>query len=129
MARPSFVPARGEVWYSDANSGFYALRIAPEVWPFAAAARSPVRCRSKRRFTIHLKNPPGDHVRSARVTVDGKRVRVLPGRRKFRARIDLRGKRRKTVVVRVRAVTRSGRVVREKRRYRTCRPGRARGGA
>ncbi|MFL5846037.1 MAG: LVIVD repeat-containing protein [Solirubrobacteraceae bacterium] len=124
MSRPSFVPARGEIWYSDANSGFYALRVAKGVWPFPAKASTPpVRCRSKRVFTIHLKNPRGDHLRSARVTVDGKRVRVRKGSPKFRVRVDLRGKGRKTVVVRVRAVTRSGRVVRETRRYRTCRAG------
>ena len=50
-------------------------------------------------------------------------MKVIRGTPKFRVRIDLRGKPRKTVVVRVRAVTRSGRVVREVRRYRTCRPG------
>ena len=122
MSSPSFVPERSEIWYSDANSGFYALKVAKGVWPFPAKAAPPVRCASARVFTIHLKNPNGDHLRSARVTVDGKRVRVRRGR-KFTARVDLRGKPRKIVVVRVRAVTRSGKVVRETRRYRTCRPG------
>jgi len=32
------VPERGEVWYSDGNSGFYALKATNGVWPFPAAA-------------------------------------------------------------------------------------------
>jgi len=42
MSSPSFAPERGEIWYSDGNTGFYALRITNGVWPFAdtAAAES-----------------------------------------------------------------------------------------
>jgi hypothetical protein len=36
MSRPSFVPERGEIWYSDGNSGFYAVRVAHGLWPFKA---------------------------------------------------------------------------------------------
>ncbi len=35
MSSPSFVPERGEIWYSDGFSGFYALRVTNGVWPFA----------------------------------------------------------------------------------------------
>jgi hypothetical protein len=35
MSQPAFAPERGEIWYSDGNSGFYALRMDPAVWPFA----------------------------------------------------------------------------------------------
>jgi hypothetical protein len=38
MSRPSFDPARGEIWYSDGNSGFYALHVTGGVWPFRSAA-------------------------------------------------------------------------------------------
>ena len=34
MSAPAFVPARGEIWYSDGNSGFYAVRLRRGVWPF-----------------------------------------------------------------------------------------------
>jgi hypothetical protein len=34
MASPSFVPKRGEIWYSDGYSGFYAIRLTNGVWPF-----------------------------------------------------------------------------------------------
>jgi len=33
MSQPAFVPRRREVWYTDATSGFYALRLAERVWP------------------------------------------------------------------------------------------------
>jgi hypothetical protein len=37
MASPSFVPERGEVWYSDGNSGFYNVRLTNGVWRPRAA--------------------------------------------------------------------------------------------
>ncbi len=105
MARPTFVRERGEIWYSDANSGFYALRVDKGVWPFAKP-----RCVSRRVFDLRVR------LRTARVTVDGKRVTVRRGR----ARIDLRGKPRRTVTVRIAGRTAAGRAVSETRRYRTC---------
>jgi hypothetical protein len=42
MSAPAFAPERGEVWYSDGFSGFFAVRVTNGVWPFAAAgAPSP----------------------------------------------------------------------------------------
>ncbi len=35
MSAPAFAPSRGEIWYSDGNSGFYAVRLTNGVWPFA----------------------------------------------------------------------------------------------
>ena len=37
MSAPTFVPERGEIWYVDGNSGFYALRATNGVWPFGSA--------------------------------------------------------------------------------------------
>ena len=37
FASPTFVPERREIWYSDGNSGFYALRVTNNAWPVAAA--------------------------------------------------------------------------------------------
>ena len=34
MSSPSFVPERGEIWYSDGFQGFYAVRLTNGVWPF-----------------------------------------------------------------------------------------------
>ena len=36
MSSPAFAPERGEIWYSDGNSGFYALRLTNGVWPFTS---------------------------------------------------------------------------------------------
>ena len=36
MASPTFAPERDEIWYSDGNSGFYALRLTNGMWPGGA---------------------------------------------------------------------------------------------
>ncbi len=36
MSSPSFVPERGEIWYSDGNSGFYVVKLTNGVWPFTS---------------------------------------------------------------------------------------------
>ena len=58
MSAPAFVPARGEVWYSDGNTGFYALRVTNGVWPGAGAAAPPTRARAclSRRAPIGPRN-------------------------------------------------------------------------
>jgi hypothetical protein len=33
LSQPAFAPERREVWYTDAISGFYAVRLPPRVWP------------------------------------------------------------------------------------------------
>ena len=38
MSSPAFDPGSGEVWYSDGNTGFYALKMADGVWPFPRGA-------------------------------------------------------------------------------------------
>jgi hypothetical protein len=38
MSAPAFVPERGEIWYSDGFSGFYAVRFLNGVWPFTTAS-------------------------------------------------------------------------------------------
>jgi hypothetical protein len=47
MSAPAFVPERGEIWYADGTSGFYALRVTNNLWPFpavqAATARPPAK--------------------------------------------------------------------------------------
>ncbi len=34
MSSPSFVPERGEIWYSDGFQGFFAVELTNDVWPF-----------------------------------------------------------------------------------------------
>jgi hypothetical protein len=58
------------------------------------------------------------------VWVAGKRVRVVRRHGRWTARVDLRGVRKGRFRVRAVIVTRSGRRVIDRRRYRTCVPGR-----
>jgi ABC-2 type transport system ATP-binding protein len=78
------------------------------------------RCASRRRFFIHPRAPRHGRLASARVTVGGKRVKVTRSHGRLRALVDLRGKARRTVTVKIVARTGTGRVIRETRRYRTC---------
>jgi hypothetical protein len=41
MSKPDFDPARGEVWYSDAASGFWAVHLNKSVWPQGAPGSKP----------------------------------------------------------------------------------------
>ena len=47
MSAPAFVPERGEIWYADGNSGFYALRLTNGVWPFRAQATGPAQVQAQ----------------------------------------------------------------------------------
>jgi hypothetical protein len=38
MSKPAFAPSRREIWFSDGPTGFYALRVAKDVWPAASRA-------------------------------------------------------------------------------------------
>lgn len=89
--------------------------------PSTAAATLPSsrRCVSRRRFRIRLRAPRGDPLTSARVFVNGKRVKVLRGNR-LTAPIDLRGLPKGRFRVKVTATTRSGRALTSTRKYRTC---------
>lgn len=48
MSYPSFVPQRGEIWYSDGLSGFYAVRTTNGVWPFGSAGAGAGTCLARR---------------------------------------------------------------------------------
>ena len=37
MSAPAFVPGRAEIWYSDGNSGFWAVRVTNGVWTASAS--------------------------------------------------------------------------------------------
>jgi hypothetical protein len=84
------------------------------------AVSMPRRCARGGRITIRLRDPRRGRLRSARVTVNGKRVKVRRRGKRLTAVVDLRRKRPTRVVVRVTARTTTGRVVREVRRYRSC---------
>jgi len=78
-------------------------------------------CRSRRRFRIRIREPHRGRVTRATVYVNGRRVKVVRGRR-LRAPIDLRGLPRGRFTVRVVGRTSTGRTISETRRYVTCVP-------
>jgi len=114
MSKPAFDVARKTVWYSDGNSGLYAVRLTNGAWPERG---NKTRCERRRRFTVRLPR----RLRRARVKVDGRRVKVVRRKGRLRARIDLRGK-EPGALVRVKIVgrTRGGKRFVRKRRYRIC---------
>jgi hypothetical protein len=85
-------------------------------------ARVVTECRSKRRFTIRLRERRGRAVKTATVRVNGRRVATLRRRsdRRMVAVIDLRGLPRGTYRVEITARLRNGRRARWVRSYRTC---------
>jgi alpha-glucosidase (family GH31 glycosyl hydrolase) len=85
------------------------------------AARS---CRSRRHFTIRLVRPRRGRIVSARVYVNGRRVKTVRSRGRVLARVDLRGLPRGRFTVRIVVRTSRGRTYVAKRRYRTCVAGR-----
>jgi CSLREA domain-containing protein len=79
-------------------------------------------CKSRRHFTIRLKERPGRLIRSAKVLVHGRRVAVVRRRsdRRLVAVVDLRGLPKGTYRVVIRARLRNGHRARWVRSYRTC---------
>ncbi|MDX6541464.1 MAG: hypothetical protein QOI71_3074 [Gaiellales bacterium] len=77
MSQPTFVPERREIWYTDGESGFYALRVDKSVWPVAAAS-GPAgggACSARTR-SRHLRvRRGGTTVVRAKLTRSGHRVR------------------------------------------------------
>jgi uncharacterized repeat protein (TIGR01451 family) len=79
-------------------------------------------CVSRRSFRIRLRNlGKGDRIVSAVVRVNGKRVKVLRGRR-LTAPVVLAGLPKGRFTVDIVAKTKKGKTLRGKRRYRTCTP-------
>ncbi len=84
--------------------------------PLLGGAPSAKRCVSHRRFEIRLPKT----VRSARVTLNGKRLKTFRRGGRLRSAIDLRGRGRSTVKVKVVARTKGGRTLRQTRTYHVC---------
>jgi hypothetical protein len=87
-----------------------------------AAPQAPVAsCTSRRRFLVRLPRALGGHrVVGGRVTVAGAPVRVRRVGRRLVALVDLRGRGRRTVRVRVVTIARGGGRRSELRRFTTC---------
>jgi hypothetical protein len=82
-------------------------------------------CTSRRSFKIKLRNR-GQKVVKATVIVNGKRVKVLKGKR-LTSRVNLRGLPKGRYSVRIKLELANGKTISGVRRYFTCRPGRKSG--
>ena len=90
------------------------------------ALPSAKRCVSRRAFRIRLRKRSGVTYRSATVSVNGRRVKVVRGKR-LTAPVDLRGLPTGRVVVRISVTLADGTRLTGKRSYRTCTPKKTRG--
>ena len=77
-------------------------------------------CASRRKFPIRLKEPPGDALLSAKITLNGKRLKVVRSAGRLRSSVDLRGLPRGRYALKIVAKTARGRTIQGTRRYRTC---------
>jgi Big-like domain-containing protein len=80
------------------------------------------KCVSRRSFHIRVKKIAGEKVVSATVRVNGKKVKVVRGKR-LTAPVVLNGLPKGKVIVKIVSRTASGRKVTDTRRYKTCVPG------
>jgi hypothetical protein len=103
MSRPSIVPSRREVWYSDGTTGFYVLRVDKAVWP---SSRS---CKVRREVLVRLRVPSGTSVRSVTATFGGRRARVVRRAGAYYAVVDLRAPRSSSARLVARVRGRNGR--------------------
>ncbi|MEA2126725.1 MAG: hypothetical protein QOI80_3507 [Solirubrobacteraceae bacterium] len=70
MSRPGFDAKHGEVWYSDAGSGFYTLRVKRGFWPFNSGGRGlPSANRCLRKRVLRLKGGRRVKLRRNGITV------------------------------------------------------------
>ena len=113
---------------SDTNDGcrdseFVApLPTTPPKIDAIASGLPPAKkgCSSRRRFPIRLKEPPGDALKSATITLGRKKLRVVESGGRLRSVVDLRGLPRGRYTLKIVARTHRGRTLTGTRRYRTC---------
>ncbi len=79
------------------------------------------RCVSRRKFRIRLRTPKGAKLAKVTVSLNGKLIRTVRGKR-ITAKVDLRGLPKGRFKVKIVVTTVDGRKVTGTRRYRTCVP-------
>ena len=128
MSSVAFVPQRRELWYSDGNTGFYALRTFKGVWPFGSKRTRPKprrrRCVDRRKFRFRVRRGRGARVVKVVVYVNGRRRLVRRGR--DIRRITIRRLPRKRFVVKIVTTRANGVKSISRRVYRGCRKSRPR---
>ena len=123
MSSPSFVPERGEIWYSDGLSGFYAVRVTNGRWPFRGGAAG--NCLRPSTVSFKLHRVEGTRVVRVEAFANGRR-RVRRSGRDIR-RVTLKGlKRGGTLTIRIVATHSTGSKVVSTRTWTGCSKGKPR---
>jgi hypothetical protein len=78
-----------------------------------------VKCVSKTVFRIRI-NPRKAHLKTARLTLDGRKLKLHKGKRRWTAKVDLRDSTRTRHTLVIRGTLRSGRRYKQVRRYTIC---------
>jgi hypothetical protein len=76
-------------------------------------------CVSKRVFKIRI-NARKAHIKTARLTLDGHRLKLVKGKTRWTAKVDLRHSTRTRHTLTIRGTLRSGKRFKQTRHYRTC---------
>ncbi|HEX8741973.1 MAG TPA: hypothetical protein VF712_02460 [Thermoleophilaceae bacterium] len=125
MSQPAFAPERGEIWYSDGTSGFYALKMDPDVWPFKGAAAGGGACLRPSAIGFKIHRVEGTRVVRVEAFVNGRRhLRRTGGdiRRITLKKLKRRGK----LAVRIVATHNTGSKVVSSRTWSGCTKGKPR---
>jgi hypothetical protein len=77
-------------------------------------------CASSRAFDVKVRRYRRLRLRRVVMTLAGERLKVTRRKGRFTARVDLRGRPPGRYVLRIRAVTVTGKVLRRTRTYTTC---------
>jgi predicted acyl esterase len=125
--RGNNVPGPVQILTSTARPGVLHLPVAREGVHYGkvvgAAVSGPARtsCTSRRTVGVHIRARYRGRVRSAVLTVGGRRVAVVRGAKLRKAiPVSLRGRARGVVVVKLSLRLKSGKTVTDTRRYRLC---------
>lgn len=150
VARPVIRSDLGQIWFPDIAKGFHVVQFRDGVWPFKGQDPCPHEdyylaqydlgygacraqraktvqlpsartCRSRRDFSIRLRQPKRGRIKTVRVYVDGRLRHVLRGGH-VTTRVDLRGLPRRSYTIKVVATTTRGKRITQQRRYKTCVP-------
>jgi hypothetical protein len=124
MSSPSFVPERGEIWYSDGLSGFYAVRVTNGRWPFKGAAGSSDCLRSPS-IGFKLHRVEGTRVVKVEAFANGRRHLRKSGRDIKRVTLK-RLKRGGKLTIRIVATHNTGSKVVSTRTWNGCKKGKPR---
>ena len=76
-------------------------------------------CLPKGAFKIRL-NPRKSHMKSARLTLDGHKLKLVKGQRRWTAKVDLSKSNRASHTLTIRGKLNDGRSFKQTRHYRTC---------